>query len=237
MKVVQFFTEACSNVQNAKCHSATPAQIQDNIDEPSECPMCHHGLKPHVLSAVYYKYCEADTNKERIYEACLYRCTRCDNIFFAQYEHGMGGRPVRTAPQVSQAKIFSEEISKLSPPFVKIYNQAADAENSGLDEICGMGYRKALEFLIKDYLISNQQNDQATIERMELGNCIANKVSFEPLKITASRAAWLGNDFAHYKRRFEDCDIALMKALIDISVRWIEAELITARAACIEPRR
>lgn len=106
-----------------------------------------------------------------------------------------------------------------------------------MDEICGMGYRKALEFLVKDYLISNHQNERDSIEKMELGNCIANKVSFEPLKITASRAAWLGNDFTHYKRRFEDCDIALMKALIDISVRWIEAELITAQAACIEPRR
>jgi hypothetical protein len=33
---------------------------------------------------------------------------------------------------------------------VEIAQQASDAEQYGLDQIAGVGYRKALEFLIKD---------------------------------------------------------------------------------------
>ena len=36
--------------------------------------------------------------------------------------------------------------------FLTIYNQSLSAEDNNLDQIAGIGYRKALEFLIKDYL-------------------------------------------------------------------------------------
>ena len=49
---------------------------------------------------------------------------------------------------------LSDIISELSPNFCEIYNQAYIAEQTNLMQICGTGYRKSLEFLIKDYLIS-----------------------------------------------------------------------------------
>lgn len=39
---------------------------------------------------------------------------------------------------------------QVSPQFVEIYNQAKAAESFQLDQITGLGLRKALEFLIKD---------------------------------------------------------------------------------------
>ena len=48
-------------------------------------------------------------------------------------------------------KQFHGEISELSENFVEIYGQSQVAENQGLNKICGVGYRKALEFLIKDF--------------------------------------------------------------------------------------
>lgn len=57
-------------------------------------------------------------------------------------------------PAPVRVKDFSQEIKDLSPNFVKIYHQAEQAENTGLSDICGLGYRKALEFLVKDYAIA-----------------------------------------------------------------------------------
>ncbi len=47
------------------------------------------------------------------------------------------------------------EIKNISPKFYDIYNQSIIAKNNGLNEIYGMGLRKALEQLITDYLINH----------------------------------------------------------------------------------
>jgi hypothetical protein len=44
-----------------------------------------------------------------------------------------------------------------SGDFLEIYRHAAFAEGDALDQICGPGYRKALEFLIKDYIVDRMQ--------------------------------------------------------------------------------
>jgi hypothetical protein len=46
---------------------------------------------------------------------------------------------------------FPESIQMLSPQFCAIYAEAAAAEAGELIQICGLGYGKALEFLMKDY--------------------------------------------------------------------------------------
>lgn len=51
------------------------------------------------------------------------------------------------------------DFQAISPRFVTIYEQAMRAAQMGYDELVGMGYRKALEFLIKDYLIGKQTYD------------------------------------------------------------------------------
>lgn len=57
----------------------------------------------------------------------------------------------KSEPISPSCKEFDSEIQEISPSFVKIYNQALAAEELNLSEIAGMGYRKSLEFLIKDF--------------------------------------------------------------------------------------
>lgn len=100
-----------------------------------------------------------------------------------------------------------------------------------LNQICGVGYRKALEFLIKDYLIS-KESDAQTIENIKskfLNNCIQDNVQNENIKNVAKRAVWLGNDETHYIRVWADKDVNNLKQLIDLTVRWIENEVETER--------
>ncbi|WBX72977.1 DUF4145 domain-containing protein [Tenacibaculum pacificus] len=110
---------------------------------------------------------------------------------------------------------------------MKIYNEAYSAEQQNLKEICGVGYRKALEFLIKDYVILNNKEKEDKILKMGLGNCIKDLVTDDRVKSVSKRAVWLGNDETHYVRRWETKNLEDLKKLISLTVHWIEMEKLT----------
>jgi hypothetical protein len=123
----------------------------------------------------------------------------------------------------------SKIIRDISPDYCEIHNQAHKAEESKLDLVAGPGYRKALEFLIKDYLLQTHTdaNERAKIEKMLLGKCITTYIANDMIKQTAERAAWLGNDETHFVRKWIDKDLKDLKLLIGLTVRWIEMEKMT----------
>jgi hypothetical protein len=116
-----------------------------------------------------------------------------------------------------------------SPLFQEIYNQALQAESLKLNHIAGMGYRKALEFLIKDYLINFKEEDAEVIKGKLLGRCIKNHIENENIRELAERAAWLGNDETHYYRTWIGKDINDLKQLIDLVIHWISMEILTKK--------
>jgi len=122
---------------------------------------------------------------------------------------------------------FSEAIQKISPDFCEIANQAQKAEHQGWKLVAGPGYRKSLEFLIKDYLCRLRPDDTEKIKKVELGACINSYVANDRVKKMASRAAWLGNDEVHYVRKWVDKDLEDLKKLIELTVHWIQMEELT----------
>ena len=100
-----------------------------------------------------------------------------------------------------------------------------------MNQICGVGYRKALEFLIKDYLLvglaENDTEKRDLIKNKFLGKCIEQDVTNIHIKTVAKRAVWLGNDETHYVRKWTDKDVSHLKQLIELTVRWIESEIET----------
>jgi len=133
----------------------------------------------------------------------------------------------RTTLGMRIGKVFSTSITETSSDFSIIYNEAFSAEQENLNEICGVGYRKALEFLIKDYVIQKNENEKEKILKMKLGNCIKTYVSDQRIKTVAKRAAWLGNDETHYIRKWETKNLQDLKKLIELTVHWIEMEKLT----------
>ncbi len=123
---------------------------------------------------------------------------------------------------------FSDAVTSISPRFIEIYKQSDTAEDEGLDEIAGPGYGKALEFLVKDYLIKNLPGEEAEIKSMSLYNCIHDKLDNPKIKALADRARVLRNDETHYERKYEESDITDLKKLINATVAWIELESFTA---------
>ncbi len=92
----------------------------------------------------------------------------------------------------------------------------------------GIGYRKAIEFLIKDYLITTFPDKKEAILKAKLGQCISNYVSDPKVKMCAERATWLGNDETHYVRTWLDKDLQDLKDLIKLTQYWISSDILTS---------
>lgn len=183
-----------------------------------ECPFCHSHIVPNFL-------CQ---DHDTLYVSCPNES--CKQHFILALDKNV--KFTKVVPNVKpMSKVFSEIVTSISPKFASIYNQAYHAEQMDLDQICGVGYRKALEYLIKDYLLS-KETDEHVIENIKkkfLSNCIQENVQNDNIKQVAKRAVWLGNDETHYVRQWEDKDVQYLKKLIDLTVRWIENEIETER--------
>lgn len=193
------------------------------LEEPTECPLCKKHIVGKILYGVYYE--------DSSYTYTYNYCPACGEVFIAT--HAGYGNVVDCQPNRFVEKTFTDELTALSPQFVKIYNQASAAESSSLDEIAGIGYRKALEFLIKDFAISQNNDDTDKIKNMPLSKCINEYIDNTKIKQLAIKSAWLGNDETHYVRKFEDRDINDMKKFIDALVYFISMDLIVSDAESI----
>lgn len=196
---------------------------------PDTCPICHQGIEP----IRRFGWLEEGNL------SLIYQCPKkeCRLLFIARYfEPSIVGVPsletiyrLRAIEPWRGKRInFPQEIMKISVKFCKIYNQAREAEARGLKEICGAGYRRALEFLIKDYLKKEGTEKPDIIEKTPLGDCIKTIKSAE-LKDCAKRAAWLGNDETHYIRIWKGKDLEDLKNLIQLTVNWIHNEHLTRK--------
>lgn len=197
----------------------------ENVELSSSCPCCGVSLFPDLLYAVCVDH--DDMEEDIVYT--FNHCQNCDECFISKHpfdeENGDGFIYAPSSPVKSCEQNFSEAITSLSPNFVSIYKQAALAESLGLDQICGIGYRKAIEFLVKDYTIHKSPNSKDAILKATLGSCISNYIKDDRLTTLARAATWLGNDETHYVRQHPDYTLKELKAFADAFITFIDADL------------
>lgn len=190
---------------------------------PDKCPVCSFSVSPTYI--LLYE-------KNRLTYEVLCGCPRyeCGALFIAEYM-GAGSwfELERCYPSSKINRGFPKEISDLAPDFVDIYNQANHAEQEGLDLICGVAYRKALEYLIKDFVIELNPDKSDEIKSMPLQKSIQKYIELADIKEMAERAVWLGNDETHYVRKWENKDLEDLKNLIDLTVYFISMRLKAVR--------
>jgi hypothetical protein len=207
--------------------------------EPEQCPICHFAIAPRTLIAVLSANPDRDAGV-KAYMDVAFQCVRrdCGSIFIGLYSnHGLLEEDDEiesfefygVLPSMFRKPDLSEEITQLSPNFAEIYGQAAAAEHYMLNQIAGVGYRKALEFLIKDYCIYRHPDKKEEIKAKFLDKCIKTYVDDANIKDCAELATWLGNDETHYVRRWEDKDIKDLKALVNLTMTWIQTNLLTEK--------
>ena len=196
---------------------------------PNYCPLCHKHIMPKEKVAAYV----GDTKD---FIQIVFQCAniQCLKFFIGEYHHeGYDFYALYdTKPKNPNTIKFSSTIESLSTNFVDIYNQAIAAESFELSQLTGIGLRKALEFLIKDFLIKQKPEQGEEIKKIMLGPCIKKYIDDPKVKACAERATWLGNDETHYVRKWEDKDISDLKKLINLTVHWIEYTLETEK--CLE---
>ena len=208
------------------------------FEPENKCPMCHTAFDGYDLGAYLIP-------KEKINPKLyvLHFCHTCEKPFLSAYtakdnNENSVFRLAQSVPAKYEAQAFPDSIQTLSPQFVEIYNQALSAEKYGLFEICGVGYRKALEFLVKDYVIYKNPNEKENIIKMFLSPCINTYIQDRSpqIKELATKSAWLGNDETHYVRKHDDRDISDMKNFINAIVYYISMEFIVEDAISIQPK-
>lgn len=195
---------------------------------PDRCPICLHAIGP------------VDTEQHWVVEQrrveIVFRCPRpeCQHYFVARYnwkppknhEYSL----FEAVPLTVVPTTRSEVITSVSPDFVAVCREAEEADRRHLKRICGPGYRKALEFLIKDYIIKSRLGKADEIKGLSLGKCIKTYIKNAEIRLVAERAVWLGNDEAHYLRKWAEKDLNDLRTLIELTVHWIEMEHLTEQA-------
>ena len=220
------------------------AYCRVSFEEPNICPICAHSIQPILLSNRLHNLSK---DEQTGCFSAFFECTHCKKSFISTYDiefekksssysYYKGTRLLYSVPSKFKLQNFPECININYPSFVKIYNQSLEAEHYSLDEIAGIGYRKSLEFLIKDFLIFHESKDENKVKPTALGTCINTMIDNPQLKTVASRATWLGNDQTHYEKKYTDQDINDLKRLIKLSVNWIEMIYLTEEAEVIEKK-
>jgi hypothetical protein len=210
----------------ASRHQAEAANVK--VDKlPDSCPLCHRGIQAQYHELAHVK----DGWRGRL--ELIFQCPSegCQSFFISRYFKSTDPsgyyQYFSSLPLERFTGKFSESIKRISPTFCQIAEEAMNAEASGWKLVAGPGYRKALEFLLKDYLCRLHAKEVEAIKATPLAACVKEYVDHEKLKAMAARAAWLGNDETHYVRKWEDKDLEDLKKVIFLTSHWIEMAEMT----------
>lgn len=202
-----------------------------DIEEPRICNHCDHTGEQIFISGVF---CEVP-----IYDSkaiCFFSCYFCMkiSIHFMSYIRTHESEWLSTNDVLpkdnsnSKELFFSPEMVEKFPEFVNIYNQSQRAQDDGLNQIAGMGFRKALEFLVTDFLLSyppdGVDEEWLTDPKTSLSNKIE-KLENQRIKKISKAISFIGNDETHYTRRHPEHDVESIKTFIKALLSDVENEM------------
>lgn len=220
------------------------------VPMPTECPCCKKTMASDLTPIIAVNNLlpsdaiEDEDDDFRAGSECIvisiYRCTSCNSLFTIwskhkaeyneNYELGWSCDIQNQYPFDTHVTVFSDDINCLSSEFVSIYNQAELAESQSLSELCGMGYRRALEFLVDSY-IRKIKPTESIDANLKLGAKINNYIDNQRIKTLAQKSAWLGNDATHIVNKHPNRNIiADMKKFIKAMTTMIDAEFASEDA-------
>lgn len=195
-----------------------------NVDMyPDICPICHRSIHAEFVAGI----CQGSRMRK---PQAAFRCSHpdCGRLFISNYKYD-GPLPLKlgtSEPMYPEKASFPQPIESISPMFVKIYNQAIEAETLNLDQLSGIGFRKALEFLVKDFCLVEHPDKSEEIKSSSLLQCVKKYINSEQIKKCAKTADWLCNNRNHYLHKWQEKDITDLKLLIKLTVNWIENYLL-----------
>lgn len=205
--------------------------ITITIDDNWECPMCGKGVNPTFIDGLYIEPLSPRESNEVF---LVLRCHDCEENYVSRYQQNFRygedcWEYIESMPNYPQPIHVPPDIKELSPKFCEIYRQCVFAySNPSLKGLTGVGLRKSIEFLIKDYLIKMEHQDKNTIIQLDLGKCIE-KFNGD-MKILAKASTWIGNDETHYFRKNPTYDTEDLFDFICALVDDMHNQIVTKKA-------
>lgn len=195
---------------------------ETNVTVTDICPNCGRGIEPILKDSSFYK----DEDRHILFLTLF--CNSCKYAWVDSYDYLSNyddAIPRNLHYYKELPSEFPKEISELSPQGVKTYTQSLQAEVDGYDTLVGIGLRKSLEFIIKDYLIYRFPEKTDEIKRKLLGSVIKDYIDDQVLQQLAQATAWIGNDETHYIRKHTDKDLQDLKNFLKATIRFLEYQL------------
>ena len=157
-----------------------------SVEYPDKCPICHY----HGEISVVKTFQEPNNKGVQVVFQCAF--SGCKS-FFIGYYGPKGQKELKTLkPQKPETTLFPDTIRELSPIFISIYEEAAEALHLGLTQIAGPGFRKAFEFLIKDYAKSLKPEEASRIEGLFSGSVVSEFISGSQNSICCEKSIMVG---------------------------------------------
>lgn len=190
----------------------------------TQCPFCGMFNSPNVSRVTWTKCGEESNDKIAL---VIYTTTCCNNYFSATYKID-SERNTEFLCQYPSSKVVQlpDSISELSPRFINLYNQVASAEQQNHLELAGTGYRNSMEILIKDFAIIKLGKDPNEVCKLNLYESIKKYLPDSDLTTAANVIRILGNDYTHYKRKYENIEFETLKRYFQILLTEIENKLL-----------
>lgn len=206
-------------------NQVTTEGIKIDIKLPKSCPYCEQVQTPFVKSS-------SGLEKNNDLFSVIFICNECKQHFLMQYKKQdrnpfnliYNSEPVDISYKSSDER-YSQNLKEHSPEFIKIISQLNIAEKHNLNYLLKLGYRKAIEQLVWDYLIEFENKTENSLQKKTFPERIK-LLNFPQAQWLSDLIAWIGNDGAHPYQRHENLNIEDMKRLSDIVIKNIES-LIT----------
>lgn len=191
--------------------------------KPQTCPHCSVNTDAHYVQQS--KTSDFDTSGTELI-TFIWRCTACKKIFVSF--HGYKNKQctyLDRFPKIS-TQFNDPEIEKISPRFIEMYNQALHAEDDGGYNLAAVGFRSALEILIKDYAVICLGKSKDDVSSKKLIGAITEYLGESDLIKTADVVRILGNDHTHYERKYPEYDFNLLKSYMNIFISQIRTYIM-----------
>lgn len=203
---------------------------------PKSCPICNRLFGKTQKPILSVNNVTRRKKGEKFEVIAIYHCLNCNALFSVKYNikylEDKPNYPSVKIPKISCSKTevfppskptrFSDYINELSHDFVETYNQAEKATQENLNSIDGLAYRKALEFLVNDYIHSTTADLTDNFENLPLAQKIEKYLCNEDIKTLAKKALWLGNDYAHISNKHPEFTVQDMCKFILAIVSWLD---------------
>lgn len=200
----------------------TSSTRQVTVEMELECPLCHKSGNPEYASGCIVK---SFNNDEKPMIFTVWYCTSCKQYYVSMYHMMTNLQDTKLDASYPYPKNYDENtipyyIKEKYPNFSKIYSESCECERMGLNRVAGTGYRKALEFLIKDYLQNEQGLSENDVKDCRLETC-CKKIELEDISNLANAATWLGNDETHYTVKHPEYDLTHLKSFLNALISSI----------------